>query len=273
MRHNRNKKDNIFGGKRVKIFFTMRKKEWLFIFLFAVAVITLTCLLLPYKDFVAYTYAKQRKLPVYSVRTEEKKIAVSFDCAWGVDYTDKLLDVMEKENVKCTFFMVEFWVKKYPEYVKKIDERGHEIGTHSATHPHMNGLSVDEIEKELLTSKNAIREITGKDVILFRPPFGEYSNKVIESAERQNLIAIQWSVDSLDWKNISAKEIAERVLKRVKKGSIVLFHNQGLHTAEALPTIIKEFKRQGYEFVTIGDLIYKDGYYIDGTGEQIKSTK
>ncbi len=212
-----------------------------------------------------------RKLPIYSVQTDEKKIAISFDCAWGVDYTDKLLQTMKEENVKCTFFAVEFWSEKYPEYLKKIDSFGHEIGTHSATHPYMSKLSKENIIKELTTSSKAIENIIGKKIEVFRPPYGDYNDRLIETASELGLYTIQWSVDSLDWKDLSADQIYNRVVSRVEKGSIVLFHNQGLHTAEALPRIIKELKGQGYEFVPIGELIYRQNYRISPSGKQIKN--
>lgn len=218
---------------------------------------------------VFYGYAT-RKLPIYSVKTDEKKLAISFDCAWGADYTDSLLDAMAEEDIKCTFFAVQFWVEKYPEYVKKISEAGHEIGTHSKTHPQMSKLDKKAIESELISSKEAIEKITGKTVELFRAPFGDYDDLLIDTAKELNLFTVQWDVDSLDWKDLSAAEIEKRVINGVKNGSIVLFHNQGLHTAEALPKIIKTLKNAGYEFVRIGDLIYKDGYEILPNGEQIK---
>lgn len=213
-----------------------------------------------------------RKLPIYSVERNDNKIAISFDCAWGTDYTDKLLEIMKSENVKCTFFTVEFWAKKHPEYLTKISEMGHEIGTHSATHPYMSKLDKDTIIKELTTSVNAIESVTGKKVKVFRPPYGDYNDNLIETASELGLYTIQWDVDSLDWKDLSATEITSRVTKRVKSGSIVLFHNQGLHTAEALPTIIKTLKEKGYEFTTIGDLIYQDDYYMSADGRQHKNS-
>ena len=213
-----------------------------------------------------------RKLPIYSVKTEEKKIAISFDCAWGVEYTDKLLEIMKEERVPCTFFMVEFWAEKYPEHVKKIDEYGHEIGSHSATHPEMSKLNKSAMVKELTTSVEAINGITGKKVELFRPPYGDYNDLLIETAKSMGLYTIQWDVDSLDWKNLSASEIEKRVVSRVKNGSIVLFHNNGLHTAEALPGVIRSLKRKGYEFVRIGDLIYRDNYRMAVDGTQIKNS-
>lgn len=212
-----------------------------------------------------------KSLPIYYVKTEQKQIAISFDCAWGVDYTDTLLSVMEKENVKCTFFMVEFWTEKYPEYVKKISDAGHEIGTHSATHPYMSKLSRETIVKELNSSVKAIENITGKKVEVFRPPYGDYNNLLIDTAKELGLYTIQWDVDSLDWKNLSTNEIVKRVTSGVKNGSIVLFHNQGLHTAEALPTIISILKDKGYTFMPIGQLIYRDNYKMGADGAQIKN--
>ncbi|MBQ8427537.1 MAG: polysaccharide deacetylase family protein [Clostridia bacterium] len=216
--------------------------------------------------------ATLRKLPIYRVQTEEKKIAISFDCAWGVDYTDELLRVMEEENVYCTFFMVEFWAKKYPEYVKKISDAGHEIGTHSATHPYMSKLDKTAIQKELTTSVQAIEDVTGKKVEVFRPPYGDYDDLLIDTAYEMGLYTIQWDVDSLDWKNLSATEIIKRVTTKVDNGSIVLFHNQGLHTAEALPTIIRTLKAKGFVFSKIGDLLYRDNYKMAVDGTQIKKS-
>jgi polysaccharide deacetylase family sporulation protein PdaB len=215
---------------------------------------------------------KKRELPIYYVKTDKKQVAISFDCAWGVDYTDTLLSVMQEQNVKCTFFTVEFWAEKHPEYVQKIFEHGHEIGTHSATHPYMSKLDKTAIIKELTTSTQAIERVTGKKVEVFRPPYGDYDDLLIDTALELGLYSIQWDVDSLDWKNLSAKEITNRVVSRVKNGSIVLFHNQGLHTAEALPIIIRELKTKGYTFTRIGDLIYRDNYKMAVDGTQIKNS-
>ena len=207
-------------------------------------------------------------LPIYSVETDKKKIAISFDCAWGVDYTEKLLDIMYKNDIRCTFFAVQFWVEKYPEYAKKIVAAGHELGTHSRTHSYMSKLSESEIRDELTTSSQAIESLTGQKVTLFRPPYGDYDDLLIDTARDMGLYSIQWDVDSLDWKNLSGTEIAMRIINGAKNGSIILCHNNGLHTAEALPMIFSTLKNRGYEFVPIGELIYKDGYYMDVNGRQ-----
>ena len=212
--------------------------------------------------------SSSRSLPIYSVATEEKKVAISFDCAWGVDHTDKLLDIMEKNDVRCTFFAVQFWVEKYPEYVEKIVAAGHEIGTHSRTHPYMSKLTKTEIVDELTTSSQAIERLTGQKVTLFRPPYGDYNNLLIDTCNEMGLYPIQWDVDSLDWKNLSGTEIAMRIINGAKNGSIILCHNNGLHTAEALPMIFSTLKNRGYEFVPISELIYKENYYMDANGRQ-----
>ncbi len=212
--------------------------------------------------------SSNRSLPIYSVEMTEKKVAISFDCAWGVDYTDKLLSTMEQNDVRCTFFAVQFWVEKYPEYVKKIVNAGHEMGTHSRTHSYMSKLTKTQIVDELQTSKKAIEALTGKKVTLFRPPYGDYNNLLIDTCKEEGLYPIQWDVDSLDWKNLSAEEIALRIVNGAKNGSIILCHNNGLHTAKALPKIFSALQNRGFTFVPIGDLIYKEGYTIDASGKQ-----
>ena len=210
-----------------------------------------------------------RKLPVYSVGREDKAISITFDCAWGADHTDDILSALKDYGVRATFFMVQFWAEKYPEYVAKIAEYGNEIGTHSKTHAHMPKLSAQEITAELKSSSAAITAVTGKQVELFRPPFGDYDNKLITAAEELGLYTIQWDVDSLDWKDLSASDIAVRVTGRVKSGSIILMHNNGLHTAEAVPIILQTLIERGYTFVPVGELIYRENYYIDVSGRQM----
>ena len=155
-------------------------------------------------------------VPVYSVETEKKQVAISFDAAWGADKTQGIMDILEEYDAGGTFFLVGFWVDKYGDLVKEIDERGFEIGTHSNTHPDMTKLSADAMEKELTTCVDMIENITGKNVELFRPPYGAYNDTLIKTSEKLGLIPIQWSVDSLDWKGISAQEITTRIINNVK---------------------------------------------------------
>ena len=212
-----------------------------------------------------------RKLPIYSVETDEKAVALSFDASWGADKTLDILDTLERYDIKANYFVVSFWAEKYPDELKKLHDSGRvEIGTHSNTHSHMSKLSRSQVELELTSSCDIIEKIIGVRPDLFRAPFGEFDDKLLEEAEKQKLYTIQWDVDSLDWKNLSAQKMAERVLSGVKCGSIVLMHNDGKNTVQALPLIIEGLKNKGYSFKTIGELIYRDNYVIDHTGRQIR---
>lgn len=207
-------------------------------------------------------------VPVYSVETEKKQVAISFDAAWGADKTQGIMDILEEYDAGGTFFLVGFWVDKYGDLVKEIDERGFEIGTHSNTHPDMTKLSADAMEKELTTCVDMIENITGKNVELFRPPYGAYNDTLIKTSEKLGLIPIQWSVDSLDWKGISAQEITTRIINNVKNGSIILCHNNSDHILDALPMILDRLTAQGYTVTSVGDLVYKENYEIDRQGVQ-----
>ena len=210
----------------------------------------------------------KRKIPVYSVQTDEKIAAISFDAAWGADKTLKILDILDEYDVKATFFLVGFWIDAYPETVKEISNRGHLIGNHSANHPHFNKLSKADMEKEISVVSDKVKELTGQTVGYFRAPFGEYNDTLMTVLEEQNLTGVQWDVDSLDWKGISAAEITERVLKRVQPGSIVLFHNAAENTPEALPGIIESLLADGYTIVPISQILLTGDFTIDHTGRQ-----
>lgn len=215
----------------------------------------------------------ERLLPIYCVETEKPQVAISFDAAWGADDTDTLLQILEENDVKTTFFMCGYWVDKYPEEVKKIAEAGHDLGNHSATHPHMSQLSKEQIKEELITTGNKIEELTGVKSELFRPPFGEYTNDVISAAEECGYYTIQWDVDSLDWKEYGAQEEISKVLnhKKLGNGSIILFHNDAKYTPQALDSIIKGLKEKGYEIVPISELIMRENYTINAEGRQIST--
>ena len=216
---------------------------------------------------VFFGYAP-RKVPIYSVDTSEKQVAISFDAAWGADKTEEILEILDEFNVNATFFLVGFWVDDYTDMVKKIDEAGCEIGTHSNTHPDMVKLDKESVSEELSTSVSKIEAVTGKKVTLFRAPFGSYNNQLLEVAESMNLKTIQWDVDTLDWKGLSASEINSRVLSKVKNGSIILMHNNSDHVLDGLRLILTTLKNKGYQIGSIGELVYADNYTVDRNGVQ-----
>ena len=209
-----------------------------------------------------------RQVPIYSVDTAEKKVALTFDAAWGADKTSKIIKELTDSDVKGTFFLVGFWIEQNKDKVKEIDAAGFDIGTHSNTHPKMSTLSQTEMKKELQISMDMLSEITGKKVRFFRPPFGDYNDSLLAVAGEFGLKTIQWDVDTLDWKGLSANQIFERVKDNVKNGSIILCHNNSDHILEALPLIISYLKNEGYKMVKISDLVYENNYYINNNGLQ-----
>ena len=212
-----------------------------------------------------------RLLPIYCVETEKKQVAISFDAAWGNDDTETLIEILKEYDVPATFFVVGAWVDKYPESVKALSDAGHQIQNHSNTHPYMSTLSTAQMTNELSACNKKIEEVTGKCPTLFRPPYGDYSNPVIETVGNNKMYTIQWSIDSLDWKDTATPDsICQRVISKAHPGGIVLFHNDADHTPAALPTILKTLKDDGYEFVFISDLILKDNYEIKHDGTQCK---
>lgn len=214
-----------------------------------------------------------RKLPIYNVGTEENNVSISFDAAWGSEKTLKILHILDTYEVKATFFLVGFWVDEHPELVSEIKNRGHLIGNHSTNHPHFNKLSTDEKIMEIDTCGKKIEEVTGQYPEYFRAPFGEYDNDMMTILEEKKIYGIQWSVDSLDWKGIEGKVIADRVLGKVNKGDIILCHNDSEHILEALPLIILGVKNKGLKFVSIDQLILKENYTINNNGTQIQNAK
>ena len=209
----------------------------------------------------------KRELPIYCVNRDDNKISISFDAAWGGDKTLGILDLLDEYNIKTTFFLVDIWTQKYPELVKEIVARGHEIGNHSTSHPQMSKLNETQIAKELNTQADNVLAIAGVRPVLFRPPYGDYNNRVITTARAQGFVPIQWSVDSLDWKNRGAQEIINRATK-VKSGDIVLFHNDSQYTLDALPAVLKYYAENGYSVVPISEILLTGETTIDIQGRQ-----
>lgn len=248
----------------------INKKTGIAVLILIITIISAVCI--SRNEAVTVAGAK-RDLPVYCVDTgDEKKIAISFDAAWGNEDTQTLIDILEKYNIKATFFVVGGWVDSFPESVKALSDAGHEIMNHSDTHPYMTKISKEKIKKEVDACNDKIEKITGNRPTLLRAPYGDYNNDVVQTIRECGCMTIQWSVDSLDWKDLSASEIHKRVTSKIHPGAIVLFHNAALHTPEALPGIIETLQSDGYNFVRISELVYTENYGIDQAGKQYRQT-
>ena len=210
-----------------------------------------------------------KKLPIYSVQTDKKQVAITFDAAWTNQDTNELIKILKKHKAIATFFIVGDWADRFPESVKAFYDAGHTIANHSDTHKAFSKCSREEIRKEIVDCNEKLEKITGDKVTLVRAPSGDYTKESLEVADSLGMQTIQWNCDSLDYTKISVEEIVNRVVKGTQNGSIILFHNGVENTAEALDRILTELKKQGYSFVSVNSLIYKDNFYLDHTGKQI----
>ena len=214
------------------------------------------------------TAAAKRELPVYNVDTDEKILSISFDAAWGSAHTEKILDILDAYDVRTTFVLVGFWAEKYPELVQEIVLRGHEIGNHSATHPHMSQLSEAKIREELKKTSDLVEHITGKPTTLFRPPYGEYNDAVVRVSREEGYECVQWNVDSLDWKNLGTENMVRQCTKDVNPGDIVLFHNDSKYILEALPQILEYYTEKEYRIIPVSEILLQGETWIDHAGKQ-----
>lgn len=246
-------------------FFVLNKK-----ILLTMGILILVILIFAVNSFDSINTASEKdNIPIYCVQTDEKKIAITFDSAWDDEDLSDVLKALKDYNCRATFFVVGDFIEKYSARVEEMFKAGHEIANHSDTHPHPNSLSREEMIKEMEDCDKKIKNITGQQQVLFRAPYGEYNNLLVQTCKDTGRFCIQWDCDSLDWKGLTEDDIVKRVTKNVKNGSIILLHNGATNTAKALPGLLCELKNMGYQFVTVSDLIYKDNYYIDHTGMQI----
>lgn len=205
-------------------------------------------------------YPLQTQYPnvmMYNVETDEKIIAFTFDDGPDERYTPQILDVLKKHDVKATFFLLGFRVKRFPHIAKRIKEEGHVIGNHTYWHPELTktkGVAslVWEVNKNEEEIKSAIEIKTN----LFRAPYGAISGEMIEKLHEMNYRAIGWSIDSEDWRGIPKEKVKQNVINGLHPGSIVLMHSAGSvpGTPEALDELLVYLKKNGYSIVTIQDM-------------------
>ncbi len=253
------------------MFFIFNKEKIMsyFVAFSTVAVLFTMSIIVNNKQTLEVSSSTNENLPIYNVQTEENAVSLTMNCAWNADDIDSILDTLNKCNVKITFFIVGDWADKYPEAVKKISENGHEIGNHSNTHPHVNKLNIDKNCEEIAKCSEKLKNITGKEVNLYRCPYGEYNNTVINAANSLNYYSIQWSLDTLDYTGLTGNEMWNRLDEKLKKGDIILMHNGTKHTADSLELLIKNIQSKGLEIKKVSDILYKENYKINENGTQV----
>ncbi len=217
------------------------------------------------------TAATPRDIPIYCVDRDDKKVAISFDAAWGNEQTETLLEILKEKDVLATFFLVGDWVSKYPDSVKAIASAGHDVENHSSTHAYMTKLSEEEKLSEIKDCNDKIEKLIGTAPTLFRPPYGDYDNSVVKAVKDSGMYCIQWDIDSLDWKDPTPQQMVERITSKLTSGSIILMHNGAKNTPEALPLTIDAVRAQGYEFVPISEILLEGDYQTDHEGRMFTS--
>jgi len=250
------------------MFVVVKKNSLLFAVALALLFVVLTVSVGYGEASAVFFGVSTRKVPVYSVETEKKVVALTFDAAWGADKTQGIIDILKEHDADGTFFLVGFWVDKYEAETKKIADAGIEIANHSNNHFDMAKLPADKIQKEIAAVNEQILKLTGKSPKFFRPPYGAYNNRLLDAVADLDMITIQWSIDTLDWKGLSAKEITARVVPKAKNGDIILFHNNSDNVLKALPLVLMGLRNRGFSFVRLSDLVRTENYYIDSNGVQ-----
>ena len=213
----------------------------------------------------------ERRLPIYSVDREDMRIALSFDAASGADDIGTLLAILKEHGVLSTFFLSGYWVEKHPEEVRRIYEAGHDIANHGDTHANGTKLSLESNMREIMGTHNKVRELLGIEMELYRAPFGEYNDTVLEAADALGYFTIQWDIDSHDWMNRGVQYEIDRVLNNpyVRGGSIILFHNNAPNTPQTLSTIIMGLQERGFEIVPVSQLIHRENFQMNHEGRQV----
>lgn len=216
--------------------------------------------------------AIKRDMPVFRVEKAYKVCSLSFDAAQEKGEIEAIVKALDKYQIKATFFVTGQWADRFPETVKQLNGSGHEVMNHTENHPHLLHCSTDELSSQLLSCSEKLTLLTGKPPNLFRPPFGEYDDKIVAAARGFGLQTVMWTIDSQDLRCSSSQQLLELSCNGIQPGSIVRFHVNGPYTAQALPEILETLIQKGYSFEPVSDLLYQQDYRIDSFGKQIPIT-
>ncbi len=241
-----------YGGMYMKYLVLTRRRM-----LTICACVVVCCLAVVFSitGIQAVQTAYVQKVPVYSVPTPDKQVALTFNCAWDIDHTDEYVEILQNYQVEATFFVTGVWAEKYTNAVNQISEAGYEIGNLGNTYERIPQLSQADMMSNLMQCNETLKKITSKTPKLFRPPYGDYNALLLDTVNTLEMQTVQWDIDSFDQHNITVQEIADKIMKEVKSGSIILLHNRSDLTLEALPYVIQMLQSEGYEIISVSQLM------------------
>lgn len=197
----------------------------------------------------------ENAVAIYDGNPSKNMIALTFDATYGDNQTYELLEILRNNNIKATFFLSGIWLINYPELARAIAAEGHEIANHSYTHPHLPLIPLPDVRNQIVRTDALINNVTGQNPYLFRPPYGEYNQAILNELASLGYVTIMWTIDSLDWKNPGADAIVNRIVENIEPGAIILLHQSAPHTLQALQTIITRLREFGYDFGTVTQVI------------------
>lgn len=194
---------------------------------------------------------------VYQVKTKDDVVALTFDISWGEIVPSTVADILKKEDIQSTFFLSGPWAAKYPEVTKRLAADGHEIASHGWRHKDYSGFTDDIIKEEIGKAHQTLKGLTGRSPNLIRTPNGDWNERVVKAIAETGYRAVQWSVDSLDWKDPGPDAIVNRVLELAHPGAIILMHasDSAEQTPEALPRVVAGLKEKGFKLLTVTELL------------------
>lgn len=206
-------------------------------------------------DNIVKTSTNAIEVPICKVETEGKEVAISINCIENAENIDSILDSLSKMKVKATFYITGEFATQYQEAVKKIISNGNEVGNLSNQYCHLKDKSAEEVKKQISEATKKIETVTNIKLKTFRAPYGEYNKVILDQAQEQGLIPVQWNIDSLDYNGLNEDEMWERINENLTPGGIILMHNSGKYTADSLEKIIYNLQQKGYEIKTVNDLV------------------
>ncbi|WP_285717425.1 polysaccharide deacetylase family protein [Pelosinus sp. IPA-1] len=237
----------------LKWFLVVRVQRWYILFSAGVffAIIILSGLLQPIFNN-AQSVAKP--LPIFHGNAAEPKVAFACNVFWGEEFLPTMLNTLDENNIKITFFIGGSWGKRFPSLVTELANHGHELGNHTYSHPHPNALSKEKNKEQIVRTEDLVKELTTIKTTLYAPPYGEYNDTVLYAANELGYTTIMWSIDTIDWQRPPTEIIISRVMKKLHNGAIILIHPTEV-TAKALPELIQQIKNKGYQISTVSDII------------------